>query len=208
VSDPIADAVAAVERGALVVLPTDTVYGVGGRPDDTSVTAAIFAAKARPPDLALPILVADAEAAAVIAAFDGRAERVAAACWPGALTIVLPRTARSAGWDLGGAAGTVGVRVPAHALTVEVLARTGPLAITSANRSGEPPATTCDQLVATFGDAVAVYLCQDDPLQGRSSTVLDLAHGPARVLREGDVEADALARLLPGEGPLLDSRPS
>ncbi|HYJ60198.1 MAG TPA: L-threonylcarbamoyladenylate synthase [Actinomycetota bacterium] len=205
---PLDDAVAAARRGALIVFPTDTVYGVGTRPDDPAATAAVFAAKDRPADLTLPVLVASAGEARRIAAFDARADVLADGCWPGPLTLVLPRTDAAAGFDLGGDPATIGVRVPDHPLALAVLARTGPLAVTSANRSGEPPATTCDQLVATFEDAVAVYLCEEPALEGRSSTVLDLAHGPARVLRAGDVSADRLARLLPGEGPLLDSPPS
>jgi tRNA threonylcarbamoyl adenosine modification protein (Sua5/YciO/YrdC/YwlC family) len=200
--------VAAARRGALIVIPTDTVYGIGGRPDDPDATAAVFAAKERPAGLTLPVLVASVEHARQVAVFDDRAETMASACWPGPLTLVLPRSGASSSYTLGGDETTIGVRVPAHPLALAVLAETGPLAVTSANRSGEPPATTCDQLVAAFGDGVAVYLCQDDPLEGRSSSVLDLANGPARLLREGDVTADDIARLLPAEGPLLDSRPS
>ena len=206
-TSPLEAAVAAARRGALIVLPTDTVYGVGTRPDDPAGTAAVFAAKERPADLTLPVLVASVEEARRLAVFDERADTVAAACWPGPVTIVLPRTQAAAGFELGGDPETIGVRVPDHPLALAVLA-SGPLAVTSANRSGEPPATTCDQLLATFGDAVAVYLCEEEALEGRSSTVLDLAHGPARLLREGDVTAAALARLLPGESPLLDSRSS
>ena len=104
------------------------------------------------------------------------------ALWPGALTLVLPRTPSSEGWDLGGDQASIGVRVPDHPLALAVLAG-GALATTSANRSGEPPATTCDELVAAFGGDVEVYLCQDDPLEGAPSAVVSLlgraARGPA-----------------------------
>ncbi len=205
---PLDEAVAAALRGALIVMPTDTVYGIATRPDDPEATAAVFAAKERPPGLTLPVLVASVHEARHVAELDDRAETLAVACWPGPLTIVAPRTARSANWVLGGDDTTVGVRIPSHPLALAVLARTGPLAATSANRSGDPPARTCDELVAAFGDRVAVYLCEDDPLEGAASTVVDLAHAPARILREGGVDAETLARLLPAERALLDSGPS
>jgi tRNA A37 threonylcarbamoyladenosine synthetase subunit TsaC/SUA5/YrdC len=86
--------------------------------------------------------------------------------------------------------------MPHHPLTLAVLARTGPLAVTSANRSGEPTPTTCDGVVEVFGDAVAVYVCEERPLEGTASTVVDLAHGAARIVRLGDArEADVLAAL-------------
>jgi L-threonylcarbamoyladenylate synthase len=204
----VADAAAAARRGELIVLPTDTVYGIGTRPDDPAATARVFAAKRRARDLELPVLVASTAEARELTAFDDRAERVTEAHWPGPLTIVLPRGAAASAWDLGGDPSTVGVRAPRHPLALAVLQETGPLAVTSANRSGEPPATTCDELHATFGDDVSVYLCEDAALGGAASTVLDLAHGPARVLRDGSVSRAALAALLPGEPSLLDSRPS
>ena len=206
-ADPIAEAAAAARLGALIVIPTDTVYGLAARPDDPAATAALFAAKDRPADLTLPVLVATTAAAREFVVFDERADRLAAA-WPGALTMVLPRREGSASWVLGGDDATLGVRVPSHSLALALLARTGPLAVTSANRSGDPPARTCDELVRTFGDSVAVYLCQDDPLEGVASTVVDLAHGDPRVLRVGDIDEAAVARFLSGQGPLLDSGPS
>jgi len=207
-ADPISEAAAAARAGRLIVLPTDTVYGIGTRPDDPVATARLFEAKDRPRDLELPILTATAAEARTLAWFDDRADRLAGACWPGALTLVLPRHPVSAGWELGGDPATVGVRVPHHPLALAVLAATGPLAVTSANRSGVPPARTCDELQGVFGDAVEVYLCEDEPLEGAASTVVDLAHGPARLLRVGSVAPEVIERCMPGEGPLLDSRPS
>lgn len=198
----------AVGRGGLVVLPTDTVYGIGARPDDRSATAAIFAAKGRDRSVALPVLLPDPDVAGAVACLDARARALADAYWPGALTLVLPRAARASRWDLGGDPSTVGVRVPAHPVARALLAITGPLAVTSANASGEPPATTCDDLQATFGDRVAVYLCEDEPLVGEASTVVDLTGVEAIVLRAGGVGADELRRLLPPGEALLDSPPS
>lgn len=198
-SDPIGDAVAAIRRGDLVVLPTDTVYGIASRPDDAAATARIFDAKQRPRGLELPVLVPDADAARRIAAFDVRAERLASRWWPGALTLVLPRTDTSSSWDLGGDPTTVGVRVPRHPLALALLSRTGPLAVTSANRSGSPTPSTCDAIVAAFGDSVDVYLCEEVALEGLASTVVDLAHGEASVLREGAIpSADVLSALRSG----------
>jgi tRNA threonylcarbamoyl adenosine modification protein (Sua5/YciO/YrdC/YwlC family) len=201
------EAVDAVRSGRLIVIPTDTVYGMAARPDDPAATGALFAAKGRPRDLTLPVL-ADGEAAARrLGGFDERADRLAAAFWPGALTLVLPRTDETRGWDLGGDRDTIGVRVPRHPLALAVLAGSGPLAVTSANRSGQPEATTCDELTEVFGDRVAVYLCEDEPLVGTASTVVDLTHGPPRILRAGGNAADVRAHLEMGGGPLVDSPP-
>jgi tRNA threonylcarbamoyl adenosine modification protein (Sua5/YciO/YrdC/YwlC family) len=207
-ANPVDEAIRAVLDGGLVVFPTDTVYGLAARPDDPDATGLVFRAKRRGRELALPVLVPSIASASDVAVFDERAELLAAALWPGALTIVLPRAARSAGWDLGGEAATVGIRQPAHPLAGAILEATGPLAVTSANRSGEPPATTCDGLRRALGDLVEVYLCEDEPAAGSASTVIDLAHGAPRVLRGGAVPIDDVARLLPAGEPLLDSRPS
>ena len=166
----------------------------------------MFTAKQRARDLELPVPIATTRRRGR-SRCSTSAERVARACWPGPLTIVLPRGAAASSWDLGGDPATVGVRAPRHPVALAILGATGPLAVTSANRSGEPPATTCDDLHATFDD-VAVYLCEDAAPRGAASTVLDLAHGPARILRDGSASRAALATLLPGEPSLLDSRPS
>lgn len=193
---PIAEAIAAAQRGGLVVFPTDTVYGIGARPDDAEATGRVFEAKDRPQSLTLPVLAATTATARAIARFDERAERLAFALWPGALTLVLPRMPASQAWNLGGDEETIGVRVPDHPLALAVLAA-GPLATTSANRSGEPPATTCDDLVDAFGDAVEVYLCQDEPLVGAASTVVSLV-GELDVLRTGAVDPTVIAHLSAG----------
>jgi L-threonylcarbamoyladenylate synthase len=203
--DVIAQAAAATRDGRLVVFPTDTVYGIGTRPDDPAATARLFEAKRRPRELELPVLAASLNEVRTVAVLGDAAESLANACWPGGLTLVLNRAPMSAGWELGGDPLTIGVRIPRHPLARSLLAAAGPLAVTSANRSGEPPASTCEELESSFGDDVALYLCQEAPLAGRPSTVVDLAHGPARVLRRGAVAPDVIARLLSAEGPLLDS---
>jgi len=190
------DAAAAAIAGELVVLPTDTVYGIGTRPDDPVATERLFAAKRRPRDLELPILIASLEAARTVAAFDRRAERVARRAWPGAVTLVLPRAAGCAGWSLGGDDRTIGVRIPRHPLALALLDRTGPLAVTSANLSGEPTPPTCAGVEEIFGPAVAVYLCEPAELSGDPSTVVDLAHGDPHVLRPGALDEEALRALI------------
>ena len=190
-----AEAAEAALAGRLIVLPTDTVYGIGTRPDDAAATTRLFRAKGRARDVPLPVLAPSAAAAADVASFDDRAERLAARIWPGAVTIVLRRTARSERWDLGDDRSTIGIRVPAHPLALAVLARTGPLAVTSANRSGEPTPGGCDELQRTFGDAVSVYLCAEEP-PAAPSTVVDLTDAEPRILRRGTLDAAELERLL------------
>jgi len=198
VTAPVEEAIGAALRGELIVVPTDTVYGIGTRPDVPEATAALFAAKGRPRDLELPVLVPSPASAADVARLDDRAHRLADALWPGALTLVLARTAESRPWDLGGDPETVGVRVPHHPLAVAVLAGTGPLAVTSANRSGEPTPAGCADLQEVFGDAVSVYLCEETPLTGTASTVVDLAHGAPAILREGSIGERTILELLAG----------
>jgi L-threonylcarbamoyladenylate synthase len=203
---PIDDAVAATRDGELVVFPPDTVYGIGTRPDDPAATSRLFEAKGRPPDSALPILVGTIDAARTVGRFDARAERLAT-LWPGALTLILPRADRSLTWQLGGDPVSVGIRVPRHLLVGALLEGAGPLAVSSANRSGEPPARTCDELRAAFGELVAVYLCQDEPLVGTASTVVDLTGEEARLVRPGALDPRRIDELLGSQAPLLDSRP-
>jgi len=197
---PLEQAAAAALEGMPIVFPTDTVYGIGTRPDDPAATAGLFEAKARPRDLELPVLVPTVQAARAIATFDVRADVLALSFWAGPLTIVLPRSEVSRGWDLGGDAATIGVRMPHHPLTLALLARTGPLAVSSANRSGEPTPSTCEELGGVFGDAVAVYLCADEPLGQVASSVVDLTGGEPRMLRVGAVSDDDVRETLRRSG--------
>jgi tRNA threonylcarbamoyl adenosine modification protein (Sua5/YciO/YrdC/YwlC family) len=191
VDGPIEEAARAALAGELVVLPTDTVYGLAARPDDAAATARLFEAKGRAPNLELPVLVATPSAARVIARVDARAAALMVRFWAGALTIVLPRGEASRSWRLGDDEGTIGLRMPHHPLALAVLARTGPLAVTSANRSGEPTPATCDGVEGVFGASVSVYLCDERPLEGGASTVVDLVSDDVRILRRGGVsEAD------------------
>lgn len=180
-------AIAAVRAGQLIVVPTDTVYGIATRADRAEATARLFAAKERDPSVDLPVFVASLEEAADVAGLDARARTLAHAFWPGRLTMVLPRSKRSGSWQLGASEGTIGLRIPGHPLALAVTQEAGPLAVTSANRSGEPVATTADELVAVFGDAVEVYLCEERPLPSHASTVVDVTGDDLVILREGPI---------------------
>jgi L-threonylcarbamoyladenylate synthase len=194
--DPIEEAVRAALQGRLIVLPTDTVYGIGARPDDPVATGRLFEAKGRPRGLGLPVLVPSRAAAEDVSVFDERARSLAGRFWPGPLSLVLPRAERSRGWHLGEGVGTIAVRMPHDLLALAVLARTGPLAVTSANRSSEPTLTTCEGLREVFGDEVDVYLCREEPLEGRPSTVVDLTGGAPRILRPGALGAADISEAL------------
>jgi L-threonylcarbamoyladenylate synthase len=187
VSSAVEEAVAAVRAGRLVVLPTDTVYGIGCDPSKDEAVDRVFAAKERPRDLVLPVLVDGFETAERLGRLDVRARAMAEAFWPGALTLVLRRAPDSGRWTLGDERDTIGLRVPAAPTALEVLRRSGPLAMTSANRSGESTPDTCDGVRAVFGSAVASYVCADHEIGGRASTVVDVSGPEARILREGDL---------------------
>lgn len=178
----------ALARGLLVVVPTDTVYGVAARPELPEATDRVFRAKGRPRALTLPVLVASVGDAERVAALDERALGLAVRFWPGPLTIVVPRRGASWGWDLGAEHDTVGIRVPDHEVALALLQRTGPLAVTSANQSGRPTPMTCAGVRDVFGDHVAVYLCSG-PSSNAASTVVDVAGPEPRILREGAVPA-------------------
>lgn len=177
----------ALRSGGVAVIPTDTVYGLACLPRLREAVERIFALKGRPDNKPLPVLGDGIEALKAVAAFDRRAEELARRFWPGPLTLVL---ARHPGFthDLGGDdLATVAVRVPQSEVALELLGEIGPLATTSANRSGEPPATSADEARSIFGDEVA-YL-DGGPCRGLPSTVLSLVGSP-RVLREGALAPD------------------
>lgn len=188
----------ALTDGEVVVLPTDTVYGVAARPDVPGATARIFQVKRRSLDLTLPVLVGGVDDAARVAVFDSRARALARRFWPGGLTIVLPRASLSAEWYLGEDRDTVGLRVPDHPVALELLSRVGPLAVTSANRSGEATPPTCEGVREVLADAVAVYLCAGSATGATPSTVIDLTGLEARILREGTIAPGALFGALAG----------
>lgn len=196
VADPHRAAVRALARGGVVVVPTDTVYGVAARPDIAEATARLFEVKDRPRGLTLPVLVADRAAAERAGMLELPARRLAERFWPGPLTLVVPRTPASAGWDLGEDRETIGLRIPDHDRTRALLADSGPLAVTSANRSGEPTPPDCEGVRAALGEAVEVYVCDDPRPAGPPSTVLDMTGPEPRVLREGALDRRTLLAAL------------
>jgi tRNA threonylcarbamoyl adenosine modification protein (Sua5/YciO/YrdC/YwlC family) len=191
------EAIAAVRGGELVVIPTDTVHGIGTRADDPAATVRIFEAKGRPRHLELPVFVGTFAEARALAAFDDLASILVDRFWPGRLTLVLPRSEPSRDWDLGGDGSTIGLRMPAHPLALAIVRGAGPMAVTSANRSGQPTPASGEAVADIFGDAVSVYLLEERPLAGEPSTVVDLSTGEPRVLRAGAIAAEEVLRALP-----------
>lgn len=191
-------AVAAVQAGQLVVLPTDTVYGVGADAFEPAAVRRLLGAKGRGRNMPPPVLVSARSTLDALTA--GRTEEtltLAEAFWPGPLTLVC-RQQPSLRWDLGDTRGTVAVRMPDHALALDLLARTGPLAVSSANLSGSAPATTVDAAVSMLGVSVAVYL-DGGPAPGPTpSTIVDVTGNPPRVLRPGAIGLDRLREVVPG----------
>jgi L-threonylcarbamoyladenylate synthase len=190
-ADSIEQALAALDNGEVVVVPTDTVYGLAARLDRPQALASIFDMKGRPPDKPLPVLAAGAGDLEAVAIFDDAARRLAAAYWPGPLTLVLPRNPGFTA-DIGGARDdpTVGVRVPDEVTARELLTHSGPLAVTSANVSGSSPAASVEEAKAAFGDRVRAYL-DGGAAGGTPSTVVSMVGEPA-VLREGAIAGEEL----------------
>jgi tRNA threonylcarbamoyl adenosine modification protein (Sua5/YciO/YrdC/YwlC family) len=189
----LAAAAEALRGGAVVAIPTDTVYGLAVDPTRPGATERLFALKARPDSAALPVLVADAAQAAELAG-DGwspPARALAARFWPGALTIVCRRRP-DLDWELGGDASTVGLRAPAAELARRLCAAVGPLATTSANRHGRPPLETAAAVSGEFGPSLVVV--DGGHCGGVPSTVVDVTVDPVRCLRAGGVDmAEVLA---------------
>ena len=183
--------ISALSSGDPVIIPTDTVYGVAADPRVEGATDRLFALKGRPPEKALPILGGSIETLRSVAVFDERAEDLARRFWPGPLTLVLSRT-DDCRWRLGGDdETTVAVRIPDHPLALELLRSYGALAVSSANRTGEPPATTAQMAQKAF-DTPPVALDGGSCQGGTASTVLSLV-GEPRILRAGDLSLEDLS---------------
>ena len=188
----IAAAALAVQRGQLVVLPTDTVYGVGADAFSPSAVRRLLTAKGRGREMPPPVLVSAATTLDALAVgVPSYARALVAELWPGPLTIVCHQQS-SLQWDLGDTRGTVAVRMPDHEVALELLARTGPLAVSSANKTGMPAATDAVAAEAMLGESVEVLL-DGGPTAGETpSTIVDVTGDTGRVLRLGAV---SLARL-------------
>lgn len=202
-STGIASAVSAVKAGRLVVLPTDTVYGVGADAFDPSAVTALLTAKGRGRDMPVPVLVGSWQTIDGLAfAVPGAARELIHAFWPGALSIVV-RQAPSLQWDLGEGRGTLMVRMPLHPVAIEVLREVGPMAVSSANISGQPPAITAADARRQLGDLVEVYLDAGPCQQQAASTIVDLTGASPHILREGPVSAAEIATVLGLEADTL-----
>lgn len=193
----------AIGRGELVVVPTDTVYGVAADAFTPEAVQRLLDAKGRGRQSPPPVLIPNTNTLAALAAeVTTPLSRLAEAFWPGGLTIIT-RANPSLSWDLGETGGTVALRIPNHPLALELLEETGPLAVSSANRTGEPAARTAAAAQEMLGDSVAVYLeAGEAEGDGVASTIIDATGlgedgGELRLLREGGVSRAAIAELLP-----------
>ena len=185
-SDILGKACAAVRNGDLVGVPTDTLYGIAADPFNEDALARIFEVKGRPGVKPLAILVADLEQAQTLAAFSDRAIELAEKHWPGALTLVLPKLPTTPEWLGDRARKTIGLRCPDHPDTRELLFAAGPLAVTSANVSGQSAVSDDGSAQELFGPDIAVYL-PGEALGDAASTIIDLTQPAEWVLRDGPV---------------------
>ena len=193
----LAAATHSVGSGQLVVLPTDTVYGVGADAFNPGAVASLLAAKGRGRDMPVPVLVGSwTTLQGLVTVVAERTWSLVEAFWPGGLTLVVEH-APSLNWDLGDARGTVAVRMPLHPVAIELLELTGPLATSSANASGHPAAQTAQQAQDQLGDSVAVYLDGGPVASGIASTIVDVTGEVPRVLRAGAVSVDELREVVP-----------
>ncbi len=184
----IAEALAALRRGEIVGVPTDTLYGLAADPFRQDALDAIFDLKGRSGDKPLAILVASVEQGMRLASFSDRALELAERHWPGALTLVVPRLATAPEWLGHRGRRTVGLRCPDHPVALELLEAAGPLAVTSANLSGHEAVLDEVEARDLFGDAVAVYLEGRAP-GGQASTIIDLTEPDPLTLREGPISS-------------------
>ncbi|WP_424189000.1 L-threonylcarbamoyladenylate synthase [Actinokineospora sp. G85] len=195
-ADGLRAAASAVRGGRSVVLPTDTVYGIGCDAFSQGAVTALLATKGRGPDMPVGVLVGSwSTIDGLVLSVPEHARTLVEAFWPGDLSIVLPH-APSLQWDLGRTGGTVMLRMPLHPVALELLRDVGPMAVSSANRSGRPAAASAAEAVEQFGDEVPVYLDGGPVGEPVPSTIVDLTGAEPRLLREGAVARSAVAEAL------------
>lgn len=191
------EAVSVIRGGGLVVLRTDTVYGLAADAFDADAVTALLLAKGRGRQMPPPVLVGDV---AVLDALSAETSPAARALidrfWPGALTVIV-RAQPSLTWDLGETGGTVALRMPDDELALALLRRTGPLAVSSANRTGGPPATTAAQARAQLSARVSLYLDGGKSAGGQASTIVDATGPELTVIRIGAIGVEELAEVVP-----------
>jgi len=196
VTGPLEELAGALAAGGVVGVPTDTVYGIACRPDAAAALARVYTVKRRPEGMEIGLLAASAAQLEPLVEMPPVARRLAAAFWPGGLSLVLPAIPES-GLAVPRVGTTLMVRVPAHPLLRELLERTGPLAVTSANRHGEPACTTAAEVSERLAGELDAVL-DGGRGDGRGSTIIDCTEDPPRVLRPGPVSFDQLRPHLGG----------
>ena len=191
------EAASAVRRGELVVLPTDTLYGIGADAFTNWAVRALLEAKGRGRAMPTPVLVpAPATLHGLVTGMPAVGWELVDAFWPGGLTIVAMHQPTLT-WDLGDTRGTVAIRMPLHPVAIELLTETGPMAVSSANKSGMPPATTAPDAQDQLGDSVSVYL-DAGSVGGEASSIVDVTGTVPVLLREGAIPFEKLAEVAPG----------
>ncbi|MER6298822.1 L-threonylcarbamoyladenylate synthase [Kitasatospora sp. NPDC001539] len=191
------EAASAIRRGELVVLPTDTLYGVGADAFSPEAVGELLAAKGRGRNMPSPVLVGSPTTLhGLVTDFSEQAWELVDAFWPGGLTLVA-RHQPSLRWDLGETRGTVAVRMPLHPVAIELLNTTGPLAVSSANKTGGPSPATCDEAQAQLGDAISVYLDGGQADHATASSIVDVTGKVPVLLRAGAVSIEQLREVVP-----------
>jgi L-threonylcarbamoyladenylate synthase len=192
----------AVRSGRLVVLPTDTVYGLGCDAFAGTAVKSLLAAKHRGPDMPVPVLVGSwSTIDGLVLGVPATARSLIEAFWPGGLSIVLPH-APSLAWDLGSTKGTVMLRMPLHPVALELLREVGPMAVSSANISGRPPAASAGEALDQLKDTVALYLDGGPSGAPVASTIVDLTGKAPRILREGEITRAMVSEVVGQDVPL------
>lgn len=195
-AEGMAAAASAVRSSRLVVMPTDTVYGIGADAFDAGAVRSLLRAKNRGPDMPVGVLVGSwSTVDGLVLGTPPRARALIEAFWPGDLSLVLPH-APSLQWDLGGTRGTVMLRMPLHPVALELLREVGPMAVSSANVAGQPPAVDVRQAQDQLGESVSVYLDGGPIENARPSSIIDLTGEEPQLLREGAVSAEQISEVL------------
>ncbi|MFG2127591.1 L-threonylcarbamoyladenylate synthase [Streptomyces sp. NPDC048751] len=191
------EAASAVRRGELVVLPTDTVYGIGADAFTKEAVGDLLDAKGRGRNMPTPVLIGSPNTLhGLVTDFSELAWELVDAFWPGALTLVAKHQP-SLQWDLGDTRGTVAVRMPLHPVAIELLTEVGPMAVSSANLTGHPAPENCDEAQQMLGDSVSVYL-DGGPTPGNvPSSIVDVSGDVPLLLRVGAISADELRKVVP-----------